>query len=432
MITCWLYVKHNNELLPPLPSSVARLRTVSGIFAVDGSLGGDGATFAIVTPKVPIDQLLIPPLPASGNWDDADRATISSQFLVIKGSFDSPIFARPPGVAEAEAFALGIVTNYLSYFSTHGVLLTDSNAALNIVRRGSRPISRAFCRSAIRQAGGIANLSASTSLVKVKSHSSGDSLYHLIHSLADYHASNNESVSDDVILVDADWMLAGEFPYYVPLEDRKFLTADLAQHVKLRYDKVHTASWSSRRPKAGFHPQSSSALMACSTWRKALRHACQSLTNSQFRLLICIATNTLNTRVLVNRKNSRLEGATVTRCLCGAKEDSVAHWPVCSRHSARRRICFRKCIDAIITVSGNHIDNNVKATALSLLRRAQTESLLKFFTCRPSPLAASLKHLFSFKGQLWKFLSPIIAGYLMDIYIVDRSWRPPPHIPLLL
>ena len=52
---------------------------------------------------------------------NADRATISSQFLVIKGSLDSPIFARPPGAAEAEAFALGIVTNYLSYFSTHGM-----------------------------------------------------------------------------------------------------------------------------------------------------------------------------------------------------------------------------------------------------------------------------------------------------------------------
>ena len=89
-------------------------------------------------------------------------------------------------------------------------------------------------------------------------------------------------------------------------------------------------------------------------------------------------------------------------------------------------------MDAIITGSGDRIDDDVRTTALALFRRAQTGNLLKFFTCRPSPLAASLKHLFSFKGQLWKFLSPIIAGYLMDIYIVDRRWRPPPHIPLLL
>jgi len=67
-------------------------------------------------------------------------------------------------------------------------------------------------------------------------------------------------------------------------------------------------------------------------------------------------------------------------------EDSVAHWPVCSRHSARRRICFRKCIDAIITGSGNRIDDDVKATALSLLRRAQNWKSFEFFYMQAIPI----------------------------------------------
>mmetsp|Transcript_23308 Transcript_23308/g.56525 ORF Transcript_23308/g.56525 Transcript_23308/m.56525 type:complete len:260 (-) Transcript_23308:63-842(-) len=173
------------------PVEIKTSQEVPPLIACDGSLTAANATFAVVIPK---ENFSPPAVPASGNWDDCDRKRISSMCFVIKGSIDNTSVLNP-NVGDAETVALAIATSISRDSPRLARVYSDSITAITSWKAKStyrfNPYARKEFRRANRQLTRIMMKSNMTpiTVLKVNSHATSSAVEQLIHSLADYNAS---------------------------------------------------------------------------------------------------------------------------------------------------------------------------------------------------------------------------------------------------
>ena len=141
---------------------------------------------------------------------------------------------------------------------------------------------------------------APIAVLKANSHSISSAVEQLIHSLADYNASEKcDHPADIEVCVNRAWYYQGEGPW-VPTLKEKIITQDITKAIKSSLLSKYLDDWKTRSLAQEF-PESSSGYNYDPAWKQTFKIAARSMTNPQFLILVSIATNTMNTRTLSAR-----------------------------------------------------------------------------------------------------------------------------------
>ena len=272
---------------------------------------------------------------------------------------------------------------------------------------------------------------APIAVLKVNSHATSSAVEQLIHSLADYNASQKcNNPADMEVLVNRDWYYQGEGPW-VPTLKGKVITQDIARTIKTSLHSKYLENWK-RRSQAHEFPDSSSGYNFDPAWIQTFKIAARVMTNPQFLILVSIATNTMNT-LTISARMSKAAGPVL--CPCGRNADCTRHFIVCSLNAGARRCRSSQWISFLESVSLSNRSSDGPRLARRLFRDATHSDLLHFFTGRYSTLLSKVSSAFSLshvkRQVLLSSSMPFVGRFLEDAYCQAANWRPLPIVPIL-
>ena len=168
---------------------------------------------------------------ATTNWDNANRPQIVKDFQTTHVQFKNFHTVTAPNVHVAESWGLALNLIFINPTTT---ALCDSLTSIINAKKYQKVSMRRRFRMASRQAAKVASNSNKTDCIhKIKSHADGLKHTQLVHSLADYAASEDASEHPTIQQEYLEGLVLpyGEERFLIQIRD-KFVLKKLSQTIK--------------------------------------------------------------------------------------------------------------------------------------------------------------------------------------------------------